>query len=68
MPDVTPEMIAMGVAFLERELDDYLPPKWSLAESFVVGLYRAMRVGAETRAVALTRRTKRWLSAGAGSK
>src|SRR6478609_1296204 len=51
-PDITAAMVAMGVAYVEAELDDYLPAEWAPAEPFVVGLYRAMRSGAEARAVA----------------
>ena len=51
-PDVSREMITAGVAYFHDASEDRFPSGWPLAELFVVGLYRAMRVAAETRPVA----------------
>ena len=50
-PDITDEMVAAGIAYFESATEDRFPQDWPLAKYFVVGLYRAMRVIAETRAV-----------------
>jgi len=40
--EITPAMVAAGVAFFELASEDRFPPGWLLAESFVTDLYRVM--------------------------
>jgi hypothetical protein len=40
--EVTPAMVAAGVAFFERASGDRFPRGWLLAESFVTDLFRVM--------------------------
>ena len=42
--DVTPAMVAAGVAYFARSTEGRFPDDWLLAESFVTDLYREMNI------------------------